>query len=429
MKALPHDIYVRVSRAAGREHLTSPEDQEREARAFAKSKGLSVGIVLPHDLDESGGTMDRPGMQEGLRRVEAGISGGIIVAYLSRASRDTRQGLDLLDQVTRTGGAVYAPNLPDYTTADGRMQTTIQLAIDTGYRDRKAAEFETAKKNAIERGIPVHSRPAVGYRAREDRRLEPDPAVAPVVAKCSERRATGEGPVALGRSSNGAACQTSQGSTTWTKQAVYGLIRNRVYLGELAYGRDRRFVNADAHEAIVDLATWQAAQHPNGRLAPTPLRGLHYLLTGIIRCAACGYASRARRPAEASGSTAVPAAMPAGFCPAPATVDADAAEEAAVSAFWTMTTTSRPKGSPTTAGDLGRLERALERAERALTEWASPDVQDAIGDIAEYGAGLRERRQRRDQAAEELGRAGSRRPRRRRCWPCRSRRCAVPGSE
>src|SRR5215211_4385573 len=93
---LPVDIYVRVSRLGSREHLTSPGDQEREARAFALAQGLTVGEVLT-DLDHSGGTLDRPGLTEALARVEERRSGGIVVAYLSRASRDTRQGLDLLD--------------------------------------------------------------------------------------------------------------------------------------------------------------------------------------------------------------------------------------------------------------------------------------------------------------------------------------------
>jgi site-specific DNA recombinase len=216
---LPVDIYVRVSRVGGREHLTSPEDQEREARSFAHSHGLTIGQVLP-DRDHSGGTLDRPGLQEALRRIESRESGGIVVAYLSRASRDTQQGLSLLERITAAGGAVFAPNLPDYTTADGKMLTTINLAIDTGYRERKREELERAKAGAIERGVPIHSRPPVGYRARPDRRLERDPRTAPVVREVFERRARGEGPAALGEYLRSQRVLTSQGSREWTKQAV-----------------------------------------------------------------------------------------------------------------------------------------------------------------------------------------------------------------
>src|SRR5688500_13833508 len=107
MPALPVDIYVRVSRVGKREHLTSPEDQERDARAFAASHRLTVGKVI-RDIDQSGGKLERPGLTEARARIAAGESGGIVVAYLSRASRDTAQGLTLLDEITRAGGAVYA---------------------------------------------------------------------------------------------------------------------------------------------------------------------------------------------------------------------------------------------------------------------------------------------------------------------------------
>ena len=285
--ALPVDIYVRVSRVGAREHLTSPEDQEREARAYAKSRGLTVAEVLP-DIDESGGTLDRPALQQAISRVRAGETAGIVIAYLDRASRETVQGLTLLDEITAAGGAVYAPNLPDYETADGRMLTTIQLAIATGFRQRKTEEFERAKRAAIERGIPVHTRPPVGYRARADRRLESDPETAPHVRQVFERRAQGVGPTALADYLEGNGVTTSQGSTHWSKQAIYGLIKNRVYLGELSYGRDRRYVNPNAHEPIVDLATWTAAQHPNGSVSH--VREGSYLLAGILRCAGCRYA-------------------------------------------------------------------------------------------------------------------------------------------
>ena len=98
------------------------------------------------DIDHSGGTLDRPGLQSVLDRVEKRVTSGVVVAYLSRLTRDTTQGLDLLNRVQAAGGTVFAPNLPDYTTADGKMLTTIQLAVDAGYRERKRDELEAAKE-------------------------------------------------------------------------------------------------------------------------------------------------------------------------------------------------------------------------------------------------------------------------------------------
>ena len=89
--ALPVDIYTRSGRAS--EGSSSHEQQEREARDFARAHGLTIGRVLTDRTKSSSGTLDRPVLQEALRRVESGESSGVMVAYLSRASRDTRQGL------------------------------------------------------------------------------------------------------------------------------------------------------------------------------------------------------------------------------------------------------------------------------------------------------------------------------------------------
>src|SRR5262245_48828499 len=194
----PVDLYVRVSRVGGRENLISPEEQQRRARELAREKGLRLGYVLT-DLDESGGKLDRPGLQEALRRVESGESGGIIVAWLDRLSRDSEQAHGLVRRIAEAGGRIYAPDAPsDWTTPEGELQAGIVFAFAQYIRSRARAGFERAKEQAIARGIPVHSRPAVGYRARPDRRLEPDPDVAPVVREVFERRARGEGPATLG---------------------------------------------------------------------------------------------------------------------------------------------------------------------------------------------------------------------------------------
>jgi hypothetical protein len=91
---------------------------------------------------------------------------------------------------------------------------------------------------------------------------------------------------------------TSMGSSTWSKQAIYGLLRNRIYLGELRYGS-----HVNTTEAIVDRATWEAAQREAARLSP-PRNGDPFLLTGLIRCWSCRYApsnAGARNSSSATG--------------------------------------------------------------------------------------------------------------------------------
>jgi len=225
------------------------------------------------------------------------------------------------------------------------------------------------------------------------------------VREVFERRARGEGPGALADFLQAAGVPTSQGSATWSKQAVYGLLSNRVYLGELSYGLDDRFVNAESHDPIVDIALWTAAQHPNGKLAEPRAKSGGYLLAGIVRCAACGYCLQGTVTSHGHRIYRCTRRHAAGMCPNPVRLRAEPVEAAAVDSFWSLTADLEAQGSPSTREDHGALEAALERAETALRQYMSPDVQEAIGDPALWSAGLRERREARDTAAGNLGRA------------------------
>ncbi len=405
----PIDIYVRVSRVGKRgEKLISPDEQELRARGLASEKGLRVGIVLT-DLDESGGKLVRPGLTEALERVERGESGGVIVAWLDRLSRDSEHAHGLVRRIGEAGGVIYAPDAPsDWTTPEGELQAGILFAFATYVRKRAAAGFERAKENAISRGIPVNTRAAVGYRKRsadgQDRRLERDPASADAVCEVFARRAAGEGPAALGAYLESLGVRTSQGSATWSKQAIYNMISNRVYLGELSYGRDERYVNAAAHPPLVDLATWQAAQHPSGRrLSPARSEASPFMLTGLIRCHACGYCLQATITSRRTRIYRCTRTHSGGVCPTPARANAEDVETRAVEAFWSAAADREATGGPGKGPDIEGHEAELRRAESALQQWASPEMQESIGDIGLYAAGMRERRERRDSAAATLG--------------------------
>jgi DNA invertase Pin-like site-specific DNA recombinase len=381
----------------------SPEDQERRAREYAKQEGLTVGVVLPLDIDQSGGKWERPGLQEGLRRVREGVSAGLVAADVDRFTRDAEHGGRLLRELEQAGARFYAPNAPDdMTTPEGEFQIGLWFLLAQLERKRKREGFERAKQNAIARGIPVATRPPVGYRQREDRRLEPDPDTAAVISELFERRARGEGPSALGRFLESRGVKTSQGSSGWSKPAVMSVLQSRVYLGELSYGKDRRYMNPAAHKPLVDLATWEAAQHPNGRRLQSPRGAGDYMLSGLLRCAACGYSMQATMSGRGKRVYRCVRRHSGGECPQPARAYAELVERVAERAFWSLTDDLQAVGHEATA-DLSGLEVALERAERRLAQAETPEAQDAFGD--RWFTVARERREDRDRAAQLLGHA------------------------
>jgi DNA invertase Pin-like site-specific DNA recombinase len=404
----PVDIYIRVSRIGGREHLISPQDQEQRARQLARERGLDVGVVLPPDLDESGSHLRRPGLQEGLRRVESGVSGGIIVAWLDRLSRDSEHAHTLVRRIMEAGGAIYAPDAPtDWTSPEGELQAGIVFAFAQYVRKRARAGFEQAKQQAIARGIPINSRPAVGYIKGPDRRLVLDSKVAPLVREVFIRRGRGEGPTGLAKFLEENGVKTSQGSATWSTVAVYGLLRNRVYLGEVAYGRDRRFVNAVAHEPIVDIATWQMAQGDAPRRPPST--GRTYLLSGLLRCRSCRHAMTGTTDSHGTRIYRCRRRHAGGICAKPARVRGETIESLVLADFWTQCESQGCTEDHDRIRDVAELTRAVARERSTLSEWASPAMQAAIGDVELYITGIRQRRMRvaEAEAALEIERARS----------------------
>jgi site-specific DNA recombinase len=279
----PYAGYIRVSSVSGRhgERFHSPEDQERAIIGWCADQSLPLQM-LPPELDRSGGDPKRPILERAVSGVERGTFRGVVVAYLSRASRSVSHLLEMYARVEAAGGQVIAvaENI-DTRTPAGRLTRNVFAAMAEFELDTHRERFDALRRISVERGIWARRQSPRGYtRSKETRRLVPDGQAADVRA-AFDARATGAGTGALadrlGMSPSG----------------VRKLLTNRVYLGEL---RDGPYVNPAAHEPLVscdlfaivsDLATSSA------RDAPTAGRSL---LAGIARCGSCG-SLLARSPA------------------------------------------------------------------------------------------------------------------------------------
>src|SRR4029079_16646979 len=95
------DGYVRVSRVGSRrgERFISPAVQRELIENWAVIHGARVLEVF-RELDESGGRADRRLLEHALRRVESGISQGIVVSKVNRFGRSLVSGLDAIGRGT-----------------------------------------------------------------------------------------------------------------------------------------------------------------------------------------------------------------------------------------------------------------------------------------------------------------------------------------
>lgn len=301
---MPWIGYTRVSRVGDREEtLISPDLQRQRIEGWAAANGYEIEM-LPPELDESGGKLERPILQRAVDAVERGEYDGIAVAFLSRLSRSLRHSLELFDRIERAGGRIVSvtENI-DMGTAPGRLQRNMLMTVADYQLDTYRENFRTAKADAIRRGLWMAPRVPLGYRKNADRRLEPDPEKAPVVRRAFKLRAEGrpwpEVASALGV----------------TRRTAQYIIRSRAYRGEVSVSGHG--TNLGAHEPLVDEATWQAAQLPS---APaSKVKSLDLLCTGLVRCASCQSTMTPSRfagvpcyrchPAKAGGRCQAPAVI------------------------------------------------------------------------------------------------------------------------
>ncbi len=403
------DGYVRVSRVAGREgeSFISPELQRERIEAWAALRGEQIG-EWHVDLDVSGARAERPGLAEALARVEAGVTTGVVVAKLDRLARSLPVAFDTISRIERAGGQLVSVEEGiDPTTATGRMMRNLVLLLAEWYRDQIREQWEVARERAVRRGAAVVSTVPTGYQRGRGGRLEPHPEWGPVIREVFERRAAGATWAALARWMNerGVPVQYANGRERtggrWTGSVVGKLVLGRVYLGEVRHGT---FVNAHAHEPLVSPGVWHAAQQARGT-PDAPARGEPALLSGLVRCAGCGYAMH-RASGRGAGGGQVWAYRcrgggSGGACPDRAFAYADDLERVMEGALLAHADDLAVRGDQDTV-ELDQALATLDEAEHALRVFRDdPRVLSALGQDA-FVEGLRERARRVDTAREQV---------------------------
>ena len=107
------------------------------------------------------------------------------------------------------------------------------------------------------------------------------------------------------------------------------IVANRVFLGEVAYRpRTEDFVpliNREAHEPMIDEATWQAAQWKPGKQSTSA--GPASLLAGLVRCAGCRYRMSGGRVGAKVRAYRCMRHHGAGQCPSPSVINSGPLED------------------------------------------------------------------------------------------------------
>jgi site-specific DNA recombinase len=281
--------YTRISTDEAHQPY-SLEAQATRLAAYAQSQE-DWQIVRRFTDQASGASLERPGVERMLAEAKGKRFDLLLVYRVDRLSRSVRGLAQLLEQLDSANVLFRSASEPfDTCSSAGRMMVQMLGVF---------AEFERA--TIVERVIAGMERKAArgewtggaipfGYRLDPERRyLEPEPSEAPVVLEIFERYAKQlEGSAALARWLSERGQRTKHGKP-FNPQAVFTILRNRVYLGEIFY-RGQHYPAPHPPLLAPDLFA-RAGEILKARGEDASLRRSNrsdYLLTGLVRCAGCG---------------------------------------------------------------------------------------------------------------------------------------------
>lgn len=355
---LPAGIYVRVSTGPQAEHGTSLEGQEAICRAKARKLGVAEGPVY-RDPGVSGTLMaTRAGLQEALRDMEAGKIGTLIVADLSRYSRDREHQSAIKKRVRLTGGQLVFCDMTFEDTPEGDLAFGVLGSF---------AEYECqvirkrtmrGRRNRANEGVqPCRGWSPYGYHVvtKGDILTGAYPPGTEGTYQVVEEQArwvkymfdaydageslrslartldklgaptTGRPPIRPEYAKNATAAKDGSLQRPWSATSVRCILNNPVHKGEGVFGRvysvtdeARATKGVAVHylrqapvrdwvvipaPALVDTALWERVQEKltRNRQELAGRNDLRYALTGILRCPRCGELMRTEGDADNHG--------------------------------------------------------------------------------------------------------------------------------
>lgn len=344
--------YVRVSTEDQVDY--SPDAQRKRCLQHAISNDLG-SITFLADEGLSGKDLNRPGVQELIRLIEADEVAHVIVWRLDRLSRDQADLSRLVKLFERHCVELHSVNegRVDVNSASGRMQAGIHGVLAQYYREGLVENVKMGNHQAIAEKGRWLNRPPSGYDLVNGE-LVPNE-LASLIPRLFELRAEGLSYPDIER------------RTGVKYSTVRQIVHNRAYLGETRL-RDQWYPGI--HRALVTAELFEAAQRGNS----TGKRLGRDLLSGRVVCGTCGK----RVPIESSGharaiyrckhrghSCGMPGRMADGLLRAVVVAMRELAHDTSLQDAIRHELAGRSPGAtaarPPRAGDLGQLRRKREK--------------------------------------------------------------------
>lgn len=253
-------IYTRKSSEEGLEQAFNSLDAQREAcEAYIRSQRHEGWLALPDQFDDggySGGSMERPALQRLLAEIGLGRIDVVVVYKVDRLTRSLSDFARIVDAFdARKVSFVSVTQQFNTTSSMGRLTLNMLLSFAQFEREVTGERIRDKIAASKRKGMWMGGTTPLGY-VPKDRTLEIHPGDAEKVRNLFRlylEIGNVDGLVTEARNRG----ITSRSGNTLYRGALYHLLKNPVYIGEISHKGTR---HPGLHPAIVDRPTWDAAQ-------------------------------------------------------------------------------------------------------------------------------------------------------------------------
>jgi site-specific DNA recombinase len=263
-------IYTRKSSDEGLEQAFNSLDAQREAcAAFIVSQKHEGWVALPVLYDDggySGGTLERPALKRLMADIEAGQIDVIVVYKVDRLTRALSDFAKLVEILDRLGVSfVSITQQFNTTTSMGRLTLNVLLSFAQFEREVIGERVRDKIAASKKKGMWMGGMPPLGYEVRDRKLVVRDDEARTVVgiyrrylvlksvhALKDELEEAGIRSKRRVRS-NG----TEYGGQKLSRGALYLILRNRIYRGEITHKGNSY---PGEHPAIIEQSLWDEVQ-------------------------------------------------------------------------------------------------------------------------------------------------------------------------
>ena len=294
-------VYTRKSSEEGLDQDFNSLHAQREAsEAFIKSQqgeGWKLVKTAYDDGGLSGGNMERPALQRLLEDIRHGLIDVVVVYKVDRLTRSLADFAKMVEVFDAQGVSFVAVTQQfNTTTSMGRLTLNVLLSFAQFEREVTGERIRDKIAASKRKGIWMGGCPPIGYDVF-DRRLIINQADAETVRQIYQRYLkTGSVPKlkkALDRDGVVSKIRVSRkgnrsGGQSFSRGALYELLSNPIYIGEIRHKLER---HPGQHDALLDQNLWDKVQkrlrdrtarptEPRTKVSPSPLAGKVFDETG-----------------------------------------------------------------------------------------------------------------------------------------------------